>query len=113
MKIVGNVIVFDGQVVASINDGILPSLKGRFEVEVEELSAAKNAAKSYETRYVQLVDGLVSPDSLDCVLKLIDDMLYMKTKKERIETIDQIKAQIDEVQHNLAYCFDLNNSFDK
>lgn len=113
MKIVGNEIVFDGQVVASMNDDIIPSLKGRFEDEIEEMHVAKTAAKSYESRYLQLVDGLVTPDSLDCVLKLVDDLLYMKTKKERAETIEKIKAQIDEVQRDLTYCFDLNNSFDK
>lgn len=111
MKIVGNEIVFDGQVVASMNDGILPSLRGRFEDEIEELGDAKTAAKSYETRYVYLVDGLVTPGSLDYVLKLVDDLLFMRTKKERAETIEQIKIQLDEVQRNLAYCFDLHKSF--
>lgn len=106
IKIIGDDLYYDGQLVGMLFNIATPSIRKAFEKELEELKDCKK----YEGFYINLKDQLTDPSDVDDLLERVREFVDCKTKKEREELLKELEYDFDQLRRSIANMHDVCNA---
>lgn len=106
IKIIGDDIYYDGQLIGMLFNIATPSIRKAFEEELEELQRCKK----YEGFYINLKDQLTDPSDVDDLLERVSEFVYCKTKKEREDLMKELEYEFDQLRSSIANMHDVCNA---
>ena len=106
IKIIGDGIYYDGQIVGMLFNAKYPSIRKAFEEELEE----SEDYNKYEGFYINLKDNLTDPSDVDDLLERVREFVDCKTKKEREELLKELEYDFDQLRRSIANMHDVCNA---
>ena len=113
LKVIGNEIIFNGIVVATLKEISNVSLQKQFIEHFENITEIKSEREKWQGRYTNLKDGLVDPCDIDNIKEeLKRGIISCSTKYHWQLFLQNIDNKLDTLRNNVCYMHDLCNSYD-
>lgn len=106
IKIIGDGIYYDGQIVGMLFNAKYPSIRKAFEEELEELQKCKK----YEGFYINLKDQLTDPSDVDDLFERVSNFVDCNTKKYREDFLKELEYDFDQLRRSIANMHDVCNA---
>lgn len=106
IKIIGDDIYYDGQLVGMLFGAKYPSIRKAFEEELEILQEREK----YERFYINLKDQLTDPSDVDDLFERVSNFVDCETKKQRKDFLKELEYDFDQFRRSIANMHDVCNA---